>query len=334
VSRASSLGASLLLLATIAVARADDGKSTPSPTPVPTPTPTPAAPQPSPAPTPEAEKPPAPYVEGWHAGTPPGDRIHLWAEYWLAYTRRGAGFEFDHDGRRVGVLHTRSLGYGTTQPVFSAGGELDAGDYGWYGGDYWQLVLAGRTHALSEGHTFVDTLFPQGDVVQSHVEQHYARLRDGVDVRYRIPLEEDSSLDLCFGPILGLGLRYESCDVRSVLGPRSDGSHFFAMTFLPGLRLGVDLHPPARITVRAAADLDWLPHMPHTNMLSITREPSVTQWHDVHAYLAVRTWFVELSAGYRYFEVFSGKNNTPGGGRLRVGNAALLGLDFAASVAF
>jgi hypothetical protein len=248
--------------------------------------------------------------------------------------RRGAAFEFDHDGRRVGALHTRSLGYGTTQPVFDGGAELDAGDYGWYSFDYWQLVLSGRTHALTESHTFVDTVFPQGDVVESHVEQHYARLRDGVDVRYRFPLGEESNFDINFGPVLGLGLRYESCDVRSIVGPRSDGSHFFAMTILPGLRLGADLHLPARITVRAACDVDWLPSMPHTNMLSITREPSVTQWHDVHTYLAVRAWLFELSAGYRYFEAFSGKNNTPGGGRTRVGNAAMRGLVFAASVAF
>jgi hypothetical protein len=341
-ARASTLAAVLACLVLPAAARADDDrkpialpsplpKEAPAPEPTPSPPPDATAPARAEAPKPED----VPYTEGWHAGSPPGEHFSVHLEYWDADMKRGTEFEFDHGGRRVGVLRTTSLGYGATQPVWSGGAELDAGDYGWYSFDYWQVVLSGRTHSIGDGdHIFVDTLFPNGDLVQSRDEQHYARLRDGVDVRYRIPLDEDVAVDLSFGPVLGLALRYESLDVNSIVGPRSDGSHFFALSIVPGTRLGVDLHLPARVTLRAAADVDWLPELPHVNPLSLTREPSIRMWHDVHAYLAARFWFLELDAGYRFFEAYSGKASTPGGGRLRHGNAFLRGFDAGVSVRF
>lgn len=302
----------------------------PAPSPAPSPEPAPEA---SPSPPPE-EKPAAPYTEGWHAGTPPGDLFHVRLEYWLADTHRGAAFEFDHNGRRVGAVHAHSLGFACVQPVFDGGIELDAGDYGWYSFDYWQLV-GNKTHVIEDGdHLYVDTLFPRGDVVRSQLEQHYAKLRDGVDVRYRFPLGEGSSLDLVFGPVLALCARYESLDVKSLVGPRSDGSHYFALTIVPGGRLGLDLHATSWLTARIGADIDWLPELPHVEPLSLTREASVRLWHDVHAFFAVRVFFLELDAGYRFFEAYSGKGVSPGGGRTREGIATMKGFDCGVSVAF
>src|SRR5579871_746670 len=242
-SRGRSFFACALLLAFAGLARAQD-EPLPSP---PDTNPPEVSPPPEKKPEPpskDEEPPEKPYVEGWHSGSPPGEHVILRYDMWRPDLDRGAEFEFGKHRPRVGVVTTKELDYPRREVVPGGGVEVYTGKMGWFSFDYWQLDLSGRAFALDAPHVVNHTSFAQGEVVTGETSQHYAKLGDGYDVRYRIPLGDDVSFDIMFAPILLLAIRQESIDVRSLQAFKRGGGEYTSIVLVPGLRLGVDLHLP------------------------------------------------------------------------------------------
>jgi hypothetical protein len=247
----------------------------------------------------DAEPPPPepPYTEGWHGGSPPGEHVAIRGDLW-AVDRQRVLLEVGH-GPRTRAVVTGDLGEPTTGDAGGLGFEVYSGKTGWISLDWWMLQSRGFA-ALARDIQLDGTTFAQGTLVTSEVTQHLVKIRDGLDIRYRIPFGPETWLDLNFGPVTALVIRYESFSVGALgAGPRSSDA-LLAVSLTPGLRAGVDLRVIDELTFRLGSDVDLLPHLAH-NPLSFTRAPSLDAWADASGYIAARFLFVELSIGWRYY---------------------------------
>ncbi|MEZ0228148.1 MAG: hypothetical protein ACAI25_05950 [Planctomycetota bacterium] len=269
---------------------------------------------PPPSATEEAEK---PYTEGWRGGSPPGEHVAFRAELWALSKQRSA-IEIGR-GLRFHPLTTTDLGHPSRGAAGGLGVELYTGKTGWLSLDWWTQQARGGT-TLAREISLADVTFAPGSQIDSEITQHTLRVRDGLDIRYRIPIAAETWLDFNFGPVSALLVRYESIEIRTLgaAGPRSRAS-LLGVTLSPGLRAGVDLHVVDGFTVRVGSDVDFLPNLRH-NFLSFTRAPSVDTSADARAYLAVRFQFVELAVGWRYFKSLAS------GGRFRHAESEMRGL--------
>jgi hypothetical protein len=159
------------------------------------------------------------------------------------------------------------------------------------------------------------------------MDQRWIALRDGIDLRYRVPVTSDPDLvfDFAFGPTLMLALRAERLEVRTQT--TSDAGSVWAASLVPGVRFSFDLHLPLAFTVRAGGDVDYLPAI-HKNGLSFTRAPSIDQWLDAHLFVAVRWSMLEVSLGWRRFATKAS------GGRVRDADVSLQGFQATVSLRF
>jgi hypothetical protein len=306
----------LALLLGLRAVRAEDASPTPTPPSEPT-----VAPVTSRSPAPEKpdetndDDEQKPYTEGWHGGSPPGERFTARAELW-ALSMQKTLLEVGHL-QHTRAVTTDALGEPTTGTTGGLGIEGCLGKSGWLAVDWWSLQSRGLT-TLGESETLDETNFPEGTVVSSQVIQHFVVFRDGLDIRYRIPEGDETWIDLNFGPVSALAVRYESFSVRAYNGPASSDA-LLAVTLTPGWRGGVDLHALDGFIIRIGTEGEILPHLPY-NWLSFTREPSVSSWADASAYLAVRFEFVEVSFGWRYFRTLAS------GGHFRQADSEMKGI--------
>lgn len=240
-----------------------------------------------------------PYIEGWRGGSNPGEHVTFRADLWFL-SKQNTALELGHEGRMKAVT-TGDLGHDPRGAAGGLGVELYTGQTGWVSLDWWAHQERAAT-TLERDISILETSFAQGSLVASEVTQHMVKVRDGLDIRYRIPIAPETWLDFNFGPVTSLLIRYESITVKTLSGtggPRVSEA-LLTVTLCPGWRAGVDLHVLDGFTVRIGNDVDLLPHLPH-NWLSFTRAPSVDAWADARVYLAARFRFVELSFGWRYF---------------------------------
>jgi hypothetical protein len=310
-SPSRTFAAIALVLAAATAARAQESKP-PAPD-----GPAPAPPQ-APAKSPDAEPEEPPYTEGWRGGSPPGEHVTFRLMLWSV--EHATALEFSNN-LRTGAVTSHELGQPSHELAAGLGVEVAGGKTGWYSLDYWQLASRG-SRDLPAPITVDDRTFPSGETVTSETTQHYAKLRDALDIRYRLPLgPEQCWLDFNFGPVLGLGARYEVLEVASLTLPLKDASHFFALTVIGGVRLGLDLHVSDAVTVRLGADLDSIPWS-GKRRFSFTRSPSISKWRDYRVFLAFRFMFVEAQVGYRYFL------SEASGSNVRQADANMQGGDF------
>jgi hypothetical protein len=243
------------------------------------------------------EAPVASYTEGWHGGSPPGEHVVFRADLW-SIDRQRVLLEVGH-GPRTRAVVTGDLGEPATGAAGGLGFEAYTGKTGWLSIDWWTLQSRGLA-PLAREIEIDGTTFAQGTVVASEITQHIVKIRDGLDIRYRFPAGPETWLDVNFGPVTALVVRYLSFDIHSLgPGPRSSDA-LLSVSLTPGLRAGIDLHATDWVTVRLGSDVDLLPHLAH-NPLSFTRAPSLDAWADARGYVAARFLFVELAVGWRYF---------------------------------
>lgn len=279
----------VLVLAAAAPARADDEKK-----------PEAAKPDAKPADTTLADTKPAdekPYTEGWRGGSPPGEHFSIRADLWTLGQQRTA-LELGHL-ERFKAITTGDLGQPASGAAGGLGAELYTGKTGWLSVDWWAHQARGST-VLARDLSLDETTFARGTTVLSEVTQHIVKLRDGLDIRYRLPIAAETWVDFNFGPVWSLLVRYESIDVHDRTGSPRASDALLGVTVCPGWRAGVDFHALDGFTIRIGSDGDLLPHLAH-NWMSFTRAPSIDAWADVSAYVAVRFLFVEVSGGWRYF---------------------------------
>ncbi|HZV00079.1 MAG TPA: hypothetical protein VFF73_25405 [Planctomycetota bacterium] len=238
-----------------------------------------------------------PYTEGWHGGSPPGEHVIIRANLWILDSQR-TELEVGHEQRTL-LVTSHDLGEQGHGVAGGLGIEGYGGKLGWLSLDWWTVQSRAETQ-LRRTITLDETIFAQGAVVDSEVTQHVVKIRDGLDIRYRIPIGDETWLDFNFGPVMSLMFRYEAFTVSEQGSGLAVKDSLLAVSIVPGWRAGIDFHALDGFIVRVGSDVDLLPHLDH-NPLSFTREPSLDAWADARAFLAVRFEIVEASVGWRYF---------------------------------
>jgi hypothetical protein len=246
------------------------------------------------------DEPPKPYTEGWKGGSPPGERATVRADLWelaLEQTKLQLGHL-----QPIRPVTSSDLGLPREGWAGGVGAEVYTGRTGWLSIDWWTTQT--RFEApIQRDFSIDETPFQQGSLAVSEVTQHIVKIRDGLDIRFRVPLGEETNLDFNFGPVSALLVRYESISVKVPNGPQQ-GDALVTVTLCPGWRAGIDLYLPESILLRIGSDVDLLPHLSH-NWLSFTRAPSVDAWADARAFVAFRFQFLEVMGGWRYFRTLA-----------------------------
>jgi hypothetical protein len=257
-----------------------------------------------------------PYIEGWHGGSPPGEHVIARADLWYLSMQRTL-LEVGHL-QHTHAATTEELGEPSTGASGGLGLEVFFGKSGWTSVDWWTLQSQG-IKTLAQSETMDEVQFPEGSLVTSQVTQQFVKVRDGLDIRYRVPLGDETWLDWNFGPVTALVVRYESYSIKTLGGGPESSDSLLAVSLTPGWCTGADLHVADGFIVRAGFDGEALPHLPY-NWLSFTRAPSISAWADVRAYLALRFECIEASFGWRYFRTLAS------GGRFRQAYSEMSGV--------
>src|SRR5206468_841868 len=123
---------------------------------------------------------------------PPGEHVTFRADLWFLEHQR-TELELGHL-YPVRAVTTRDLGLEARGTAGGLGAEVYTGKTGWLSIDWWTQQSRGDG-TLERDISIDERSFAQGTAVASEITQHLVKIRDGLDIRYRIPIAEETWVD-------------------------------------------------------------------------------------------------------------------------------------------
>lgn len=223
-------------------------------------------------------------------GSKPGETLEASAIFFDADLKSRSHFGFGEHGSREGELAFRNdLGFPASLPVLGAQLAVNAGPFGWLGGEVLGFEDRGDTAQLNRLRREGGLTLNPGDVMTSSARAVWGGLHYGYEVRVRFLDDFDAALS----PTFGFGFFDLAADVKRILPePTTNlGGHASAFVLTPGARLSVE----AFDAVRVGADLE----IGLTGLRFAVSTPHVDLWERVRVFLGVTFFNVDATVGWR-----------------------------------
>jgi hypothetical protein len=223
-------------------------------------------------------------------GSKPDETAEGGAIIFAAGLKARSHFGFGEHGSRAGELgFGRDLGVSSTLPAPGLRLVVNAGDFGWVGGELLGFAERGDVAQVDRLRVLDGVTIAPGDVLESSTRTLWGGLHYGFEGRLRL----SKIVDVSVSPTFGFGFFDLDARVKQIF-PRTSpglGGHATSFVLAPGARFEVELLDTVRAGLEGEIGL--------TGLHFAVSTPHVNLWERVRVYFGVTISYVDLTVGWR-----------------------------------